>query len=46
MHGMFRDIILGVLVLYLVGSPIYWLRGKRRLIAVLRTRVTGDGPGS
>ena len=46
MHGMFRDVILGVLVLYLAGGPIYWFGGKRRLIAVLRTRVTDDGPGS
>ncbi len=46
MHGTFRDLILAVLVLYLVGSPIYWFGGKRRLIAVLRTRATGDGPGS
>lgn len=31
-----------VLVLYLIGSPIYWLGGKRRLIGVLRTRAPGD----
>jgi hypothetical protein len=46
MHGMFRDFIGSVLVLYVIGSPVYWFGGKRRLIAALRTRATGDGPGS
>jgi hypothetical protein len=46
MHGMFRDVIAGVLVLYVIGSPVYWLGGKRRLIAVLRTRAAGDEPRS
>jgi len=44
MHGMFRDVIVSVLVLYLIGSPAYWLGGKRRLVAVLRTRATGGPP--
>ena len=43
MHATFRDVIAGVLVLYLVGSPIYWFGGRRRLTSVLRTRATGDG---
>jgi hypothetical protein len=46
MHGTFRDVITGVLALYLIGSPIYWFGGKRRLIAVLRARTAGDGTGS
>jgi hypothetical protein len=46
MHGTFRDATGGVIVLYLVGSPIYWLGGKRRLVAMLRTRAAGDRPGS
>jgi len=46
MHAAFRDVIAGVLVLYLVGLPIYWFGGRRRLISVLRTRATGDGAGS
>jgi hypothetical protein len=45
MHGMFRDIIDGVLVLYLIGAPIYWLGGKRRLIAMLRTSGDEDAEG-
>jgi len=46
MHGMFRDVIGGILLLYVIGSPVYWFGGKRRLIAALRTRATGAGPGS
>jgi hypothetical protein len=46
MHGTFRDVIVGVIVLYLAGSPIFWLGGRRFLVAVLKTRVTGDEPGS
>ena len=46
MHGMFRDAIAGVLLVYLIGSPVYWFGGKRRLIAVLRTWAASDGPGS
>jgi hypothetical protein len=46
MHGMFHDVIVSVMVLYLIGSPAYWLGGKRRLVAFLRTRATGDGPPS
>jgi hypothetical protein len=46
MHGMFRDLIDGVLVLYLIGSPIYWFGGKRRLIAMLSTRAPGGEAGS
>jgi hypothetical protein len=46
MHGMFRDVIIGVPVVCVIGSPAYWFGGKRRLIAVLRTRATGDEPGS
>ena len=38
MHATFRDVIAGVLVLYLVCSPIYWFGGRRRLTSVLRTR--------
>ncbi len=39
-------IIVSVLVLYLTGSLAYWFGGKRRLVAILRTRATGDGPRS
>ena len=45
MHGTFGDVIVGVLVIYLLAGPIYWLGGRRRLIAALRNRATGDGPG-
>lgn len=45
MHGMFRDVVVGVLVVYLVAGPIYWFGGRRRLIAVLRTGATGEEPG-
>ncbi|HYK31835.1 MAG TPA: hypothetical protein VEV63_07735 [Streptosporangiaceae bacterium] len=47
MRGPVRDVVLGVLVLYLIGAPVYWwFGGKRRLIAVLRARATGDEPGA
>lgn len=44
MHGLFWGVMVCVLVLYLIGSPIYWLGGKRRLIAFLRTRTADDEP--
>ena len=43
--GMFRDVLVGIVVLYLVGSPVWWYGGKRRLIAVLRTWGAGDETG-
>ena len=46
MHGIFRDVVGGALVLWLVGAPIYWLGGKRRLIDALRTQATEEGPES
>ena len=45
MHGTFRVVVLGVLGLYLLGAPIYWYGGRRRLIEVLRTRATGESQG-
>jgi len=42
MHGMFRDVVLGLGILYLAGSPVWWYGGKRRLIAMLRTWSTGN----
>ena len=45
MHGMFRDVVVGLVVLYLIGSPVWWYGGKRRLIAVLNTWGAGDGTG-
>ena len=42
MHGMFRDVV-GLVILYLAGSPVWWYGGKRRVIAVLRTWGAGDG---
>jgi hypothetical protein len=46
MHGMFRDVVAGVLAVYLVGMPVYWYGGKRRLIAVLRAwGADDDGTG-
>lgn len=38
MHGTFRDLVLSIATLYVIGAPAYWLGGKRRLLAVLRTR--------
>ena len=46
MHGMFRDVAVGLGVLYLVGALVYWSGGKRRLIAVLRASGAGDGPAT
>lgn len=46
MHGMFRDVVMTVLVLYVIAAPVYWFGGKRRLIAMLKPRATGDEPGS
>ncbi len=46
MHGMIRDVVAGLSALYLIGSPVYWLGGKRRLIAVLRAWGAGDGTAS
>ena len=43
MHGMSGDVVAGLGVLYLVGSPVYWFGGKRRLIAVLTAWGAGDG---
>ncbi len=45
MHGRFEDAIVGIMTLYLIGALVYWLGGKRRLIAALRTRIAGDEPG-
>jgi len=45
MHGTYGRVVRGLLVLYVIGAPIYWLGGKRRLIAALKARATGDGPG-
>jgi len=45
MHGTFRDLILGVLFVYLLAGPIYWYGGRRRLIGLLTMRDTGDEPG-
>jgi ABC-type dipeptide/oligopeptide/nickel transport system permease component len=44
MHGTFRDVVLGVLVLFLVAAPVYWYGGRRRLIALLEPRFPGDAP--
>jgi hypothetical protein len=46
MHGMFRDVIATVLVLYAIASPVYWFGGKRRLIGMLSARTAGNEPGS
>lgn len=35
---------LGVAVIYLIGAPIYWLGGKRRLVAALKARGIGGTP--
>ncbi len=45
MHGTFRDVIVGVLVIYLLAAPIYWYGGRRRLIGMLRTWDTGGEQG-
>ena len=46
LRGSFRYLVGGVLLLYVVGAPVYWFGGKRRLIAALQARATGDEPGA
>ncbi len=45
MGGIFGDVVLGVVVLYLIGMPVYRFGGKSRLIAALRARAAGDDTG-
>jgi hypothetical protein len=45
MHGMFRDVIVGVLVIYLVAAPIYLYGGRCRLSGILRTWGTSGEQG-
>jgi hypothetical protein len=45
MHGTYGNVIRGLFAVYVIGAPIYWLGGKRRLVAALAKRATGDGQG-
>lgn len=40
--GLYSDILIGILAVYVLGAPIYWLGGKRRLIAAIKARTPGD----
>jgi hypothetical protein len=47
MHGAFEFAMLSVLGLFLVGLPVYWFRGQRRLVLALTARaVAGRWPWS
>ncbi len=46
MHGTFRDVVGGALVLALICAPIWWFGGKHRLIAMLQARDGGADPAS
>jgi hypothetical protein len=47
MHGAFEFAVLSVLALFLVGLPVYWFRGERRLVLALTARaVAGRWPWS
>jgi hypothetical protein len=45
MHGAFQVTMLGVLGLFVVGMPLYWWRGKQRVVQALTGRaVAGQWP--
>jgi hypothetical protein len=47
MHGAFEYAVGGMLVLYAVGMPVYWWKGKRRIVLALTARsVAGRWPWS
>jgi hypothetical protein len=44
MNETFRDSVLGLCLVYVVGMPVYWFGGKRLLIASLKARGFGSEP--
>jgi uncharacterized membrane protein len=43
-NEMFRDSTIGLSFVYVIGMPLYWLGGKRLLIASLKARGFGSEP--
>lgn len=41
LHGAFEYAMLGILGLFLVGMPVYWIRGQRRVVLALTARAVG-----
>jgi hypothetical protein len=47
MHGAFEYTMAGILGLFLVGMPVYWWRGQRRVVLALTARaIAGRWPWS
>lgn len=41
MHGAFEYAMFGILGLFVVGMPVYWFRGQRRVVLALTARAVG-----